>query len=193
MQSGLPDSRPLLHIMLLTRHFCRLQSPLLFGDNPVDNHHGREGRRLPSPMPQKTARHKPRRLPFQRLVAILRNMDMQETIDSLRTVLESVIAPSVKELRTRLDAVEKGMERLDGRVDHLTDRMEDGFARMDARMERMNGKMDNLAERMDMRMDAFNARMDSLMTAIMSTRNIPDTVNTCLDRLEREVQELRKA
>ena len=46
-------------------------------------------------------------------------MDMQETIDSLRTVLESVIAPSVKELRTRLDGVEKGIERLDGRVDHL--------------------------------------------------------------------------
>ncbi len=120
-------------------------------------------------------------------------MDMQETIDSLRTVLESVIAPSVKELRTRLDGVEKGIERLDGRVDHLTEHMEDGFAQMDARMDRLDGKMDNLAERMDMRMDAFNARMDSLMTAIMSTRNIPDTVNTRLDRLEREVQELRKA
>jgi len=120
-------------------------------------------------------------------------MDMQETIDSLRTVLESVIAPGVKELRTRLDGVEKSMERLDGRVEHLTERMEDGFAQMDARMDRLDGKMDNLAERMDMRMDAFNARMDSLMTAIMSTRNIPDAVNTRLDRLEREVQELRKA
>ncbi len=120
-------------------------------------------------------------------------MDMQETIDSLRTVLESVIAPNVKDLRTRLDGVEKGIERLDGRVDHLTERIEDGFAQMDARMDRLDGKMDNLAERMDMRMDAFNARMDSLMTAIMSTRNIPDAVNTRLDRLEREVQELRKA
>ena len=108
-------------------------------------------------------------------------MDMQETIDSLRTVLESVIAPSVKELRTRLDGVEKGIERLDGRVDHLTERMEKGFARME----------DGFA-RTDARMDAFNARMDSLMTAIMSTRNIPDAINTRLDRLEREVQELRK-
>ena len=137
-------------------------------------------------------------------------MDMQETIDSLRTVLESVIAPSVKELRTRLDGVEKGIERLDGRVDHLTERMEEGFARsdarmdrltermeegfarMDARMERMDSKMDNLAERMDARMDAFNSRMDALMTAIMSTWNIPDAIHTRLDRLEREVQELAK-
>ncbi|MCL4526315.1 MAG: hypothetical protein M1492_07450 [Gammaproteobacteria bacterium] len=82
-------------------------------------------------------------------------MDMQETIDSLRTVLESVIAPSVMELRTRLDGVEKGIERLDGRVDHLTERMEDGFARMDARMDRLGGKMDNLAERMDTRLVAL--------------------------------------
>ena len=117
-------------------------------------------------------------------------MDMQETIDSLRTVLESVIAPSVKELRTRLDGVEKGIERLDGRVDHLTERMEEGFARMDARIdnlaERMDGKMDKLAERMD-------TRLDALMTAITSTRTYPDALSARLDRLEREVQELRKA
>ena len=215
MQSSLPDGRRLLDITRLTRHFCRLQSPPLLGDNPVHNHHGREGRRLPSPMPQKTARHKPRRLPFQSLVAILRNMDMQETIDSLRTVLESVIAPGVKELRTRLDGVEKSVQevgqrvdRLDGRVEHLTERMEEGFARADARIDsvstrmeqgfarvdarmdegfaRMDSKFDNLAERMD-------SRLDALMSVIVTTRTYPDAITARLERLEREVQELRKA
>ena len=115
-------------------------------------------------------------------------MDMQETIDSLRTVLESVIAPGVKDLRTRLDGVEKSVQevgqrvdRLDSRVDHLTERMEKGFTRMEDGFDRT-----------DARMVAFNARMDSLMTAIMVTRNIPDTITTRLDRLEREVQELAK-
>ena len=186
MQSSLPDGRRLLHITRLTRSFSRPQSSPLFGGNLVDNCQGREGRRRQPPVPQKAAGHRPRRLPFQRLAAILIRMDMQETIDSLRTVLESVIAPSVKELRTRLDGVEKGIERLDGRVDHLTERMEDGFARMDARMDRLDGKMDNLAERMD-------TRLDALMTAITSTRIYPDTLSARLERLEREVQELRKA
>ncbi len=52
--------------------------------------------------------------------------------------------------------------------------------------------MDARMERIDARMDAFNSRMDALMTAIMSTRNIPDAIHTRLDRLEREVQELAK-
>nr|NDU42208.1 hypothetical protein [Acidithiobacillus ferrianus] len=142
-------------------------------------------------------------------------MDMQETIDSLRTVLESVIAPGVKELRTRLDGVEKSVQevgqrvdRLDGRVEHLTERMEEGFARADARIDsvstrmeqgfarvdarmdegfaRMDSKFDNLAERMD-------SRLDALMSVIVTTRTYPDAITARLERLEREVQELRKA
>jgi outer membrane murein-binding lipoprotein Lpp len=122
-------------------------------------------------------------------------MDMQETIDSLRTVLESVIAPGVKDLRTRLDGVEKSVDRLDGRVEHLAERMEEGFARADTRIDNVNARMEEGFARMDMRMDAFNARMDSLMTAIISTRSHPEAEasNARLDRLEREVQEMRKA
>lgn len=35
--------------------------------------------------------------------------------------------------------------------------------------------------------------LDALMAAIMSTRTYPDSLVTRLDRLEREIQELRKA
>ncbi|WP_226842644.1 hypothetical protein [Acidithiobacillus thiooxidans] len=120
------------------------------------------------------------------------DMDIQETIDSLRKLLEGVIAPGVESLRLRLDALEKDLretgqsiDRLDKRVDHLAERMEDGFARMDARMDRLDSKMDNLAERMD-------ARLDALMAVITSTRIYPDTLSARLDHLEREVQALRK-
>ncbi|WP_226823494.1 hypothetical protein [Acidithiobacillus caldus] len=61
-------------------------------------------------------------------------MDVQETIDSLRGVLESVIAPGVESLGLRLDALERdlqengqGIDRLDARIDRLTGRMEEGF------------------------------------------------------------------
>ncbi|OFA15502.1 hypothetical protein A4U49_12595 [Acidithiobacillus ferrivorans] len=136
---------------------------------------------------------------------------MQETIDSLRTVLESVIAPGVKDLRTRLDGVEKSVDRLDGRMEHLAERMEEGFIRSDARMDRLaermeegfaradvrldsvNARMEEGFARIDVRMDAFNARMDALMTVIISTRSHPEATSARLDRLEREVQELRKA
>jgi len=116
------------------------------------------------------------------------DMDIQETIDSLRKLLEGVIVPGVESLRLRLDALEKDLretgqsiDRLDKRVDHLAERMEDGFARMD----RLDSKMDNLAERMD-------ARLDALMAVITSTRIYPDTLSARLDHLEREVQALRK-
>lgn len=56
-------------------------------------------------------------------------MDINETIDSLRKMLEGVIAPGVESLRLRLDALEKDLqengqriERMDGRIDHLVHR-----------------------------------------------------------------------
>ena len=138
-------------------------------------------------------------------------MDIQETIDSLRRVLEGVVAPGVEELRSRLDRVEKeivhvhgdvrhlesrmedGAARADVRMDAMSSRMEDGFARADVRMDAMSSRMEDGFTRMDVRMDALNTRMDALMAAIMSTRTYPDLLVTRLDRLEREIQELRKA
>ena len=126
--------------------------------------------------------------------ATLPSMDIQETIDSLRKVLESVIAPGVESLRLRLDALEKdvqensqGIARLDGRVDHLSirvdhlaERMEDGFARLDARIDALGS--------------GINARLDALTSAILNMRQptYPDAVLTRLEKLEREIEHMRK-
>ena len=90
-----------------------------------------------------------------------------ETIESLHKVLENVIAPGEEFLRLRLDVLEKdlrengqGIDRLDGRVDHLSirvghlaERMDDGFARLDARIDTLgtsiNAHVDHLTERME--------------------------------------------
>lgn len=144
-------------------------------------------------------------------------MDIQETLESLRKALENVVAPSVESLRLRLDAVEKelhengqSIDRLDARVDRLTGRMEEGFARLDARIDtlgtsinarvdhltermedgfqRMDSKMDSLAERMD-------TRLDTLTSAILAMRQptYPDAVLSRLEKLEREIEALRRA
>ena len=121
-------------------------------------------------------------------------MDIQETIDSLRRVLESVIAPGVESLRLRLDALEKdlqengqGIDRLDGRVDHLSirvdhlaERMDDGFARLDARIDALGS--------------GINARLDALTPVILNMRHptYPDAVLTRLEKLEREIESFRK-
>ncbi|MEY2335827.1 hypothetical protein GL267_000785 [Acidithiobacillus ferrianus] len=72
-------------------------------------------------------------------------MDIQETIDSLRKMLEGVIAPGVEALRLRLDAMEKEVqengrhiERLDSRIDRLIERVEEGFSRLDGRIDVMS-------------------------------------------------------
>ena len=85
-------------------------------------------------------------------------MNVQETVDSLRKVLER-------------DLQENGqsIDRLDARVDRLTGRMEEGFSRMDT-------------------------RLDALTSAILNMRQptYPDAVLTRLEKLEREIENLRK-
>ena len=143
-------------------------------------------------------------------------MDIQETLDSLRKVLESVVAPGVESLRLRLDAVEKelhenrqSIDRLDARADRLTGRMEEGFARLDTRIDTLgtsiNARVDHLTERledgfkrMDSKMDSLTERMDTrldaLTSAILAMRQptYPDAVLSRLEKLEREIEALRR-
>ena len=110
-------------------------------------------------------------------------MDIQETIDSVRKVLEGVIAPGVESLRLRLDALEQeeresgqGIHRLDGRADHLA------------------ARVDYLAERMNDGFARLDARLDTLTAAILAARRptATDPVLTRVKKLEREVEALRK-
>ncbi|MEB8534587.1 hypothetical protein OW565_00170 [Acidithiobacillus ferriphilus] len=136
---------------------------------------------------------------------ILWPMNVQETVDSLRKVLESVIAPGVESLRLRLDALERDLQengqsidRLDARVDRLTGRMEEGFSRMDARIDTLsssiNARVDHLTERMEEGFSRMDTRLDALTSAILNMRQptYPDAVLTRLEKLEREIENLRK-
>ncbi|MBU2767361.1 hypothetical protein HAP94_14565 [Acidithiobacillus ferrivorans] len=139
-------------------------------------------------------------------------MNVQETIDSLRKVLEGVIAPGVESLRLRLDVLEKdmrengqGIDRLDARVDHLSVRidrlaehMNDGFSRVDTRIDTLgtsiNARIDRLAERTEEGFSRMDIRLDALTSAILSMRQptYPDAVLTRLEKLEREIETLHK-
>ncbi|OCX69896.1 hypothetical protein [Acidithiobacillus thiooxidans] len=150
---------------------------------------------------------------FIKTITILRIMDIQETIDSLRKVLESVIAPGVESLRLRLDAVEKDlqengqrldrldgrMDQLSGRMDYLAERVNEGFSRVDGRIDTLgsgvNARVDHLAERMEDGFSRMDTRLDALTSAILTMRQptYPDMVLTRLEKLEQEVQNLRKS
>lgn len=108
--------------------------------------------------------------------------------------MDGVIAPSVESLHPRLDAVEKDLrenrqsiDRLDTRVDRLTERMEAGFTRLNARV-------DHLGERMEKAFSRMDSRLDTLTAAILSIRQPtnPDAIITRLEKLEREIEVLRK-
>lgn len=103
-------------------------------------------------------------------------MDAQETIDSPRRMLESDIVPGVESLRLRLDA-------LDGRIDHLSLRAD----RLAERIDRLSGRMENGFARMD-------TRLDALAFAILNAwqPSNPDAVLTRLEKLEQEIERLRK-
>lgn len=136
-------------------------------------------------------------------------MDIQETIEGLRKLIEGAIAPSIRDIQGRLDSLEKNGQEIreeirvgNARHEHLEMRMDARMDRLDAKMdalaERMDAKMDTHAERMDTKMDALADRMDSrldtLTAAILSMRQptYPDAVLTRLEKLEREIEALRK-
>ena len=144
-------------------------------------------------------------MPTRDNAAKLSSMDINETIDSLRKLLESVIAPGVESLRLRLDALEKDLQengqsidRLDARVDRLTGRMEEGFSRLDTRIDTLgtsiNARVDHLTERMEEGFSRMDTRLDALTSAILSIRQptYPDAVLTRLEKLEREIESLRR-
>lgn len=115
-------------------------------------------------------------------------MDIQETIESLRKLIEGAIAPSIRDIQVRLDAVEKelrenrqSIDRLDTRVDHLAERMDAGFSRIDARIDTMGS--------------GINGRLDTITSAILAMRQptYPDAVLSRLEKLEREIEALRRA
>ncbi len=125
-------------------------------------------------------------------------MDIQETIEGLRKLIEGAIAPSIRDIQGRLDSLEKNGQEIREEIRVGNARHEHLEMRMDARMDRLDAKMDALAERMDVKMDTHAERMDSrldtLTAAILSMRQptYPDAVLTRLEKLEREIEALRK-
>jgi predicted nuclease with TOPRIM domain len=59
-------------------------------------------------------------------------------VGDVRTPLQDFLAPELRELKTRLDSVEKQLDRLEGKVDA-------GFARID----RLDAKIDNRLDRLE--------------------------------------------
>ncbi|WP_414039285.1 hypothetical protein ACJU26_08640 [Acidithiobacillus sp. M4-SHS-6] len=114
-------------------------------------------------------------------------MDVQETIEGLRRLIEGAIAPSIRDIQGRLDSLDKNGQEIREEIRDGNARHERLETRMDARMDRLDAKMDGLAERMD-------SRLDTLTSAILSMRQptYPDAVLTRLEKLEREIEALRK-
>ena len=76
-------------------------------------------------------------------------------IDTTRKVLQDVIAPDLKAINVRLDAVERVMnlrfEQVDERFEQVGKRMNERFEQVDKHFEQMNKRMDERFAHMDER------------------------------------------
>ena len=77
-------------------------------------------------------------------------------------------------------------------------RCPEGFSRLDARIDTLgtsiNARVDHLTERMEEGFSRMDTRLDALTSAILNMRQptYPDAVLTRLEKLEREIENLRK-
>lgn len=58
-------------------------------------------------------------------------------VGDVRTALQDFLAPELRELKARLDAVEKQLDKLDEKVER-------GFARLDAKIDNRMDRLENL-------------------------------------------------
>ncbi len=85
-------------------------------------------------------------------------------IDDTRKVLQDVIAPDLKAINVRLDAVERVMnlrfEQVDERFEQIGKRIDERFAQVDKRFEQMDKRMDERFAQVDKRFEQMDKRMD---------------------------------
>ncbi len=107
-------------------------------------------------------------------------MDLQETVESLRKVIEGALAPSIRDMQMRLDGLQKDVQELHGEIRDTN-----------AKMERLEIRMDNGMADLRGEIRGLNGRFDTLITAILNMRqpSYPDSVLSRLEHLEKAFQE----
>ncbi len=99
-------------------------------------------------------------------------------IDDTRKVLQDVIAPDLKAINVRLDAVERVMnlrfEQVDEHFEQIGKRMDERFAQVDKRFEQMDKRMDERfaqSEKLTLaKFDQVLARIE-LLTSVVSANH----------------------
>lgn len=72
-------------------------------------------------------------------------------VGDVRTALQDFLAPELRELKARLDAVEKQLDKLEERV-------ESGFSRLDAKIDNRMDRLENLLN-LNQRVSEVEARL----------------------------------
>lgn len=110
-------------------------------------------------------------------------------IDDTRKVLQDVIAPDLKAINVRLDAVERVMnlrfEQVDERFEQIGKRIDERFAQVDKRFEQMDKRMDERfaqSEKLTLaKFDQVLARIE-LLTSVVSANHESEMKAMNLDR-----------
>lgn len=123
-------------------------------------------------------------------------MDLQETIESLRKLIEGAIAPSIREVQVRLNGLDKDVQDLRGevretnaRIERLEIRMDNGMADLRGEVREVNARLETGMADLRGEIRGVNGRLDTLITAMLSSRQpaYPDAVLSRLDQLEKAV------
>jgi predicted nuclease with TOPRIM domain len=76
-------------------------------------------------------------------------------VDDVRSVIQDFLTPEMRELKVRIDALERRFDRLDSKVDNLGSRMDRLESKVDSRFDRLEYLL-SLSERVARRRASAN-------------------------------------
>jgi chaperonin cofactor prefoldin len=70
-------------------------------------------------------------------------------VEDVRAALQDLVTPDLRELKVRVEALERQLERLNGRFEEFEEDFEDRFDKVENKVERLDAKLDTRFDRLE--------------------------------------------
>lgn len=95
-------------------------------------------------------------------------------VEDVRSVVQDFVAPELRELRARIDALEEQQKQFRADVDKRFDAIDGRFDKVDDQFGKVDARFDKVDARFEKLEDKLDAVRDELITEIRRTASIYD-------------------
>jgi hypothetical protein len=86
-------------------------------------------------------------------------------VEDVRQALQDIVAPEMREIKTRLDGLEKRIDNVDRRIDGLGQQLREEIKTVDVRVDGLGQRVDSFAQQLR---EEMRGMRDEILTATRS-------------------------